>query len=111
MNNNIKNIEVIQSRKLDFSSVKGEYKQNDILKIEKSNHQIECYLFLNCDNYYVKMPFDSILVSQIKDYTWNTISDNNVIIGENEDKKTLEDITKLHSIKFNVVKGNIKDLM
>ena len=111
MHKNIKNIEIIQSRKLNFSSVRGEYKLNDILKVEKDNHTTECYLFLNSDDYYVKMPYDSILVSQIKGYTWHKVSDENIIVSKNENEECLEDIAKLHSIKFNVVKGNIRDLM
>lgn len=110
MNKDVKNIEIIQSRELKFSSAKGEYNLNDILKVEKDNHVTECYLFLNSDDYYVRMPYDSILVSQIKDYTWQKLNDN-MIISKSEEEKYLHDIAKLHSIKINVLKGNIKELM
>lgn len=88
---------------------KGEYKLNDIIEV-KEDDQDYYYIYINNQGYYVKVPADIILLSQIKDITWTKEPNTNVIKSCSNSKINLNKFLNAFGYTYQLLEGTIDDI-
>ncbi|WP_026881340.1 hypothetical protein [Clostridium akagii] len=101
----------VNKRKESYASKSGEYKLNDIVEIKENDGQVYYRIYLNNAPFYVKVPADIILLSQIKDITWTKEPNTNVVKSNSDEEIYLSKILNRFNYKSNFCEGTIKDLL
>ncbi|WP_446897704.1 hypothetical protein ACSVC9_12000 [Clostridium sp. LBM24168] len=100
----------VNRRQEPYSTKKGEYKLNDIVEIKEEDNKVYYRIYLNNAPFYVKVPADIILLSQIKDITWTKEPNTKVIKSNSAKEIYLSEILKRFGYKSEIFDGVIKDL-